>query len=245
RRAAHLAHAIAKNVAQGSLFEPVSHEEHRARQKSNMVVPADQSAASVLSELSPDEVISHWLEYAESHRRTSIEGVKYSFMVESFFTPKFTPKPKDQMSIASVIRRYSVDKGDGWQWCMLCGKYITEAHTTMDSHTMAVSETAAIDEMVSICTSARRFSPTAGLTTGLNVKDFKLSWGEYIDEMPKILLDRINSGTSIKVPLSGWGKRGRVLKKDDILSVGMDCASYPGQGKYHTECATSERALRW
>ena len=76
-----------------------------------------------------------------------------------------------------MIHRYIVDKGDGWQWCMLCGKYITETHTNLDSHQLAVRETAAVDDMVGICTSARRFSSTAGLTTGLNVKDFKLYWG--------------------------------------------------------------------
>ena len=64
-----------------------------------MAVPSDQSApgiikGSVLTELSTEEVISHWMKYAESHRRTSIEGVKYSFMVESFSRQDFHQSPK-------------------------------------------------------------------------------------------------------------------------------------------------------
>ena len=107
-----------------------------------------------------------------------------------------------------MLQRYIVEQEPDWRWFTLCGKYMHESHASSDMHRLRLEETAAVDEMVGICTSLRRFSPTAGLTTGLNAKDFKLYWGERIDEMPKILLGRVNSGTSIKIPLSGWGKNG-------------------------------------
>ena len=49
RREAHIARAVAKNAAQGNQFVPVSHEEHRAQQRSNMVVPSDQSAPGIIN----------------------------------------------------------------------------------------------------------------------------------------------------------------------------------------------------
>ena len=253
RREAHIARAVAKNAANGIAFNPVSHADHRAAQRANMLVHVGENApgiakGSVLEQLTPESIINHWMAVAENKRRTSAEGIEYFFTVEEYFTPKYSPKPQHQASRDLVHKRYVIPKqsdGSTYWWCVLCGKYYNESHGVSSMHSQRVEETAAVDEMIGLCTTTRRFSPSPGLASGLNARDFKLFWGERVHEMPAILRNRLLQGAKIQIKLPGFGKQGRILGHSDILSIGMACVSYPGQGQYNVQSACSERAIRW
>jgi len=113
-------------------------------------------------------------------------------------------------------------------------------------HIARVQETACADEMIGICHSTRRYEPTPGMCLALTAKNCRRFWGEDVTSMPALLMDKMRSGSCIEVQMPSIGRNAkRLLKLDDIRSIGMGVVSYPGQGKYNPKSAVPERCVRW
>jgi hypothetical protein len=108
---------------------------------------------------------------------------------------------------------------------------------------------AACDEMIGCCSlqSIRRFSRIgAGMMGDISQKALLgfCFWGN-VNMMPRILWDRLHKGCKIQLRIPGFGKQGKLLTVDNILSIGFAPVSYPGQGKYGADCLKNEFAVRW
>ena len=171
--------------------------------------------------------------------------------IDEFFTARFTVKPKSALSVAATETRY-ISERDGWHWCNLCKKWLDATHRASTEHTTKVHELAAIDEMIGECSpeSARRWSDTPGLTGPLSRGAFRAFWGQNVDQMPQLVMDRLRSGANIEVQMSipEWSQKKlykKLLSMEDIAGIGFCCVSYPGSGKYHLHADLPERAITW
>ena len=100
--------------------------------------------------------------------------------------------------------------------------------------------------MIGICSASRRHEGTPGMTWPLTTKNFRKFWGEEITNMPALLRDKLRAGSTIEVQMPSMGEMAkRLLKLDDIRSVGLGAVSYPGQGKYKPYADVPERCVRW
>ena len=158
--------------------------------------------------------------------------------VNSFFEPKFTPRPQTQASIESVKKMYMILK-DGWQWRILCSKWSDATHESSTLHLERLTEMATTDEMIGCCTSLRRWSATLGLVGPLTQASFKYCWGVEVVSMPQLLRNRLAAGARILVHLPHLGKKAKKeLSSSDIKGVGFAAVSYPGSGNV-------QLGLRW
>jgi hypothetical protein len=72
-------------------------------------------------------------------------------------------------------------------------------------------------------------------------------WGKNIDNMPKLLMDRLSKGCRITISLPHWGKKAKkTIGIDEVRSLGFCAVTYPGSAKYRTKnSAAPDRALEW
>jgi hypothetical protein len=155
---------------------------------------------------------------------------------EKAMLPQYELYPKDLSRRLSTHNRFMHHEGQGWYRCKLCNnKYADDAHTHSKEHVSKLDEMACLDEMLGDSLSARRFSPTPGLMVLADQKSFRQYWGSEVENLPRILLDRLAQGHTIAVR---WSKSGKpkTLSLADIESVKLMAVSLePGHGKYYKE----------
>jgi len=192
------------------------------------------------------EAVNHIIHKAETNRFTVTELMELKGVIDNFFNPSFVVKPNTQESVAQVQRRYVVPR-EGYPYCILCSKWSNETHLSSTEHVKRAEETAAADEMIGPCVSIRRFSSTPGMVGPLSKSAFRRFWGADVDtNMPQLLMDRLKKGCTIEVMMRSISKKAkRVLRMEDVRSVGFSAVSYPGQGRYATAGQQPERAIRW
>ena len=122
RRAAHIARAIEKNMENGVVFVPKTHEEFRAQQKKDMLHETNDPSAllsvrgPVVQCLEPDHLIGHILHAADFHRMTLDERMELKRRVDSYFQGKFVGSPLSQESVTAVENQFIVEKySPEWQ----------------------------------------------------------------------------------------------------------------------------------
>ena len=225
KRAAYLESSKAKTLASGGTW--VDPTEHKALTSERNVLM--ETARSV----------------ADANNMDTEELMMYVKEIDHFFAPQFVAKARTAESVASVKDRYLTMR-DGSRFCLLCKKWDTGNHTESAWHQARVEEVACADEMIGICSTSRRHEGTPGMTWPLTTKNFRKFWGEEITNMPALLRDKLRAGSTIEVQMPSMGKKAkRLLKLDDIRSVGLGAVSYPGQGKYKPYADVPERCVRW
>ena len=256
RRAAHIARAIEKNMENGVVFVPRTHEEFRAPHKKDMLHETNDPSSALLAVrgpvvqcLEPDHLIGHILHAADFHRMTLDERMELKRRVDSYFQGKFVGSPLSQESVTAVENQFIVEKySPEWQcassYCTLCSKWSSNEHKKATEHNNKVNELAACNEMVGIAHSMRRFDVSPGLPGPITKKQFRAFWGAEIDvKMGDILRDRLSKGAEIVIKHSK--KTQTRVTLSNLRSVGMCAVSYPGSGKYGINGSRPERAIRW
>ena len=195
RLAKFLAYNQAKAAAAGEEFVIKDPKERRAE---NMVYPVDPSAppgglavrGSVAQTMTHTEIIDNIMGRAEVAKNSLQERIWHMQMMDYCFAPKFVASPQDPTTYGTTEHRYQVLR-EGWLWCTLCSKWSTDDHKRSQSHRDKVSEMATIDEMIGSTLSLRRFSLQPGLQGPLSQHAFKAYWGNNVETMPKLFMDRL------------------------------------------------------
>jgi hypothetical protein len=242
RRERLLDRAEAKAKAEGRPFVRVSHEQHRENQRKAMLIALTPEATAAKEAATPDQLIASLIEQYDASKLTLEERMNFMRQIDELFAPKFAMEPKSKLSWDECHNRYMSLRGEWQQWyCDLCEKYADDNHSSSAQHKLRLNEMAAADEMVGPCGSKRRFEPQPGLQLGLTRKRFRSFWGAQVDNMPKLVQDRLNEGATIEVSFF-TGKRKITLTKERIVNLGFGCVSYPGTGKY---CPQIDKCIRW
>ena len=176
------------------------------------------------------------LDKATLYQFSSEELYEIAVEREKAMLPRFQYAPRSQEQRMDTHRRFMHLEKDGWFRCRLCGnKYADDAHVNSKEHTMKLDEMTSLDEMLGVSLSARRFSPTPGLMVLADQQSFRQFWGSEVENLTRILMDRLARGHTISVR---WSKSGKpkVLTLNDIESVKLMAVSFePGKGKYIKE----------
>jgi hypothetical protein len=166
---------------------------------------------------------------------------------EKCFAPRFNLVPTDlplreRCHLRNMTRRKFDAWSDGW-WCELCHKWADDMHAKSSGHIAKLDEQSALDEMVGPSFSARRFSNDPGCMK-LSTRNFVSFWGERINDLPRILMDRLRCGHTIAIR---WGGTPKMLKLSDIESVGLVAVSFKAMqsGKYNEGCVNQDFAVKW
>ena len=246
-----------KAEQQGETFTPLDKDTYKSKQSTEMVfalTPVEVRTAteaggivlprSEASFLTPQAQIHCIMRSAEVNKLDLEERMELKRERDSFFEPKFIPRPQSHASIDHVTKRYTIMK-DGWQWCIMCSKWATAEHNSSTIHVERTHEMAATDEMIGSCRSLRRWEPTPGLTGELTQTRFKDYWGDEVENMPQLLRNRLLAGAKIVVSLPHLGKKAtKEIALDSIKGIGFAAVSYPGTGKYSLDF-DGERAVYW
>ena len=128
---------------------------------------------------------------------------------------------------------------EGWKFCLICQKWLTDEHAVSSEHKRKLNEIAATNQMVGCAPTLnglRRFAPCRGLEARCSHKGFRDFWGQEINvAMPKIIRSRLAAGVVLEIELP-WKSKGkvakRVVKADELRDVTFGAASYGGDGKY-------------
>ena len=57
-------------------------------------------------------------------------------------------------------------------------------------------------------------------------------WGNLVSDIPRLIWKRLENGKVFQLSISGWGKRKKDLRLEEIVAVDMVCVNYSGSGKY-------------
>ena len=253
KRQALLAHAKKKAIENGEEWVERTGEEHRQDQRAAMIhqVSSDSGSikiksSSVTQAMTSEQLVGALIAKANRKKITIEERMWHLSSIDAYFAPKYAEKPRCPKSEDIVNDRFIVKQGsEGHMFCTLCNKWDSDTHRSSQMHKERCSEMALCDEMVGLCNSTRRWS--SGLANPICKSSFRSHWGKDIDNMPRLLKDRLAKGCRITVTMPHWGKKGKkTIGLDDIMSLGFCAVTYPGSGKYRTiNSAVPDRALEW
>jgi hypothetical protein len=176
-------------------------------------------------------------EAADKYRFTPDELRQLALEREQSWLPKFQMVPTDtdmRMRIHNQwMEQRKFDAWTDWWWCSLCGKWADDKHAQSKVHIDRLDETTAMSQMFGECCSMRRFEPSNGLPILCDKKSFKEYWGSRIEELPRILQDRLRRGATVAVRWGGTKCKPKMLAAADITGTQLVCATFlPGSGKY-------------
>ncbi len=190
----------------------------------------------------PAEVIAQNFRELDAEPWTLEDGMARMRFVDSSFTPRYAPMPKNKEFIDRAHYRMLVSKGGDQYFCRLCNKGCwggkwgaQDPHVGSEEHKKRVYEQATADEMVGEAESARRHEPTPGLVAPLTIKNMKRYWGDNINQMPLLIWNALKNGAVMEVDMPHWGKKQKLtLSHDMVTTIKFGAVPYAGvgQGKY-------------